>query len=380
MHAGPGRAAPPPPEAVKILHVNTEKTWRGGERQTLYTVQGLRALGLEVEALVRAGRPLAGRLAHVSGARVHAVRGSAGGVWFLARHGRSFDVIHAQTAKGQSLAVLALPFHRRPVIYTRRVDFVPHQTRVTRWKYRCTERLVCISEAIADIMREYGAQVDHVIPSAVCPRSLDPALAAELRERYRLHDRRVVGTVAAMVPHKDPLNLVNAFAEIANRVPDAVCLHFGDGELRGAVDRRVAELGLEDRYLRPGHVVPVEDYFALFDVFVMSSREEGLGSSVLDAFAYGVPVVSTDAGGLKETVTGRGLVCPKEESNALAEAVCRVLGDPEHAKRLAEAGQEAIRTGYSVAAMARSYLQVYRSLPRLSGELPPEPSRMSEGR
>ena len=80
------------------------------------------------------------------------------------------------------------------------------------------------------------------------------------------------------------MTLIDAAAELLGRRDDVVFLHLGHGALLDAARARVAGLGLQDHYLLPGHQPQVEALFPLFDVFVMSSREEGLGSSVLDAF------------------------------------------------------------------------------------------------
>jgi glycosyltransferase involved in cell wall biosynthesis len=95
----------------------------------------------------------------------------------------------------------------------------------------------------------------------------------------------------------------------------------------------------------------------------MSSRYEALGSSVLDAMLQNVPVVSTDAGGLKETVcAGRGLVCAPGDVATMAAHIAWMLAQPEQAKAMAEVARAAVRAEYSVDSMVESYIRVYREV------------------
>jgi glycosyltransferase involved in cell wall biosynthesis len=94
----------------------------------------------------------------------------------------------------------------------------------------------------------------------------------------------------------------------------------------------------------------------------MSSREEGLGTSVLDALARGIPVASTDAGGLPEILEGgTGLLVPAGNPSALADAVERIVTDPALRRSLGGRAREAVRR-FSAARMAEEVLTVYRSI------------------
>src|SRR3546814_12233300 len=107
-----------------------------------------------------------------------------------------------------------------------------------------------------------------------------------------------------------------------------VLLHLGaGGDAEAPARALVQELGLQGHYLFAGFQAGIEDLYRLMDVFVLSSRHEALGTSVLDAFLYSVPVVATDAGGLKELLAqGRGLLCPVGDHDALARSEERRVG------------------------------------------------------
>lgn len=349
---------------MRILQINTEKTWRGGERQTFYTLRGLVAAGVQVELLCRAGAPLAERVSALP-VRVHPVSGQLGALSFLARCRGRYDVLHAQTAKGQSLAAFTKPAHRTPLVYTRRVDFRPSGLSA-RIKYRMTDQTVAISHAIADILADFGVPSVPVIPSAVLPTpaGTEPAvLEIRTRAELGLGDKRILGTIAALVEHKDPLTMVEAVARLRDlRGDDFAFLHFGDGPLLEQAKAKAEALVLAGVYHFMGFSPAAIDYLRIFQLFVMSSKEEGLGSTVLDAFLEGVPVASTQAGGLKELVSRRGLLAPVGDATALAAAMSRLLDETDLRANVTAKARAYVTARHDLGRLCREYISLYKSL------------------
>jgi len=352
---------------MRILELNFERGWRGGERQTLWTSQYFRDAGHDVEVLARAGHPLAARAAQAN-LPVHALAGSGAGMRHVALHGRRYDVLHAQTPPTLTWCVLTQWLHRRPVACTRRVAF-ELKSRFSHVKYRRADLVAAISEAAAKPLRASGIQDIHVIPSAVQPRLPAPRRLADFAAEHGLGDRKVLATVGAMTREKDPLMLVDAVAQLAARRDDFVFVHFGDGPLREPVNQRIREHGLESVYRLVGYQQDVEDFFALMDGFVMSSTMEGLGSSVLDAFLARVPVASTDAGGLREALAdGRGLMSPVGDAHALADHMQSLIDDNDASvaarTRRVELAYQWVLRECSVQAMGERYLKLFDALAR----------------
>lgn len=349
--------------ALRILQINTERGWRGGERQTLLTAVGLRARGHEVELLLRTGSALATR-ARALGLVVHtASQGFAFGCW-LALHGKRFDVLHAQTAQVVAWAVAAAALHGRPVVFSRRTSFaLGASVWLTRLKWRKLDQMVAISEAAAQAPRSLGVST-RVIPSAVLPIIADASRIQNFLKSQALEGRRLVGTAAALSVEKDPVTLIYAAAKVCAQFKDVVFIHWGAaGAASIAAQQAITALGLQDRYLLLGFEPDVEQLFAALSVYVMASRFEALGSSVLDAMLQNVPVVSTDAGGLKETVcAGRGLVCAPGDADALADHISFMLAQPEQARAMAEVAYAAVRAEYAVDSMVEGYVEVYREV------------------
>ena len=126
---------------------------------------------------------------------------------------------------------------------------------------------------------------------------------ANLHEELFLpHQAPLVGNVAALVPHKGQRHLVEAAALVVRKVPDARFVIAGEGELRPALERQIKEHRLEKHVLLAGFRPDVLSLHKAFDIFVMSSITEGLGTSLLDAMAAARPIVATATGGIPEVV------------------------------------------------------------------------------
>ncbi|MHB8259722.1 MAG: glycosyltransferase family 4 protein [Bacteroidia bacterium] len=352
---------------MKILQVNTEKTWRGGERQTLYNIQGFLQQGHEVALLCRKNFPLHQKAKELN-IPIHTVSNGLQAILYLIKHARYADVIHAQTSSGQMYGVVSSLFyktsHKTPVVYTRRVDFVP-QGFFTKLKYTRTHKLVAISSAVKNILENFGLRNISVIPDIAIAKTLNEERAKKLIHFKGWHNKKIIATIAALVPHKDPITMVQAIYYLSQIRDDFMFLHFGEGILQHEVEKEITRLNVSRWYHFMGHVDDVEDFFSVFDVFVMSSQEEGLGSSVLDAFLYKVPVVATNAGGLKEVVTGNGLLCDVKDAKTLALSINEVLNDTNLRKDITDTAYQNVITTYALQTITKQYQEVFNQLQKL---------------
>lgn len=337
---------------LKICHLNTERTWRGGEQQLLYLAAGLRAQGHANLIAARQGSALAER-AEEQGFEVFPL--TPWSEWdpraalrlrrFLVQ-GRC-DLLHAHTAHAAALGALATWGTPIPLIAARRVDFHISRNPLTFWKYHRAARILTVSSAIRAVLLQDGLPADRIavvhsgIDLARLERDSDPGL----REDFGLPAQGpLVGQVAALAPHKDPLNFIRAIAVLARSRPDVHGVMVGSGPLEAAVRAEVDRLGLSKTVLLMGFRTDAHRVLRHFDVFALSSCLEGLGTSILDAMALGVPVVATKTGGIPEAVRHgvSGLLVPPKDPEALAGAMARVLKDGALRERL-------VREGYRTA-------------------------------
>ncbi len=190
-----------------------------------------------------------------------------------------------------------------------------------------------------------------VLSPGLLPGGPDPAKAQGpgLRERYQLGERPLVLSVSRLVPRKAHDVLLRAFAGARERRPDLALAIVGDGPDRERLESLVAELGLEGNAFLPGRLQGVElsQTFAEATLFALLSHHdpektwwEGFGIVFREAGRFGLPVVGTRAGGIPDAVEdgANGLLVPPDDPEAAAEAILRLVGDPELARRLGAEG------------------------------------------
>ena len=346
--------------------MDTAAGWRGGQNQVLLTACGMAARGHHVTLACRAGGILEDR-ARSAGLDVHAFpfRGdwspsAALGLARLARHDRP-AVVHAHDPHALAAALVV----GAPRVGSRRVDFAV-QGRLSRWKYARCERIVAVSEAVAAVLRRDGVAPDRlrVVYEGVPDRRPEPGGRAMLEALGVPPTALVVGSVAVLTDHKDHKTLLSAAAEVVARVPSVHFVIVGDGERKAALHAQAAALGLQGRVVFAGFREDLDRLIPAFDVFCLSSKMEGLGTSLLDAMCFTRPVVATAAGGIPEAVedgvTGR--VVPVQDPAALAAALVAVLLDRSERERLGTAGRRRFEARFSADRMVEATLAVYDEL------------------
>ncbi|MBS1945128.1 MAG: glycosyltransferase [Bacteroidetes bacterium] len=360
---------------MRILHLSTARTWRGGEQQVAYLVEELHRAAQDQLVVCARSSPMAA-LCEKQG-MAHACMPFRMAVdplnaWRLARKAREWqaDLVHVHDSHGHTAAVLANQFFGMglPLVVSRRVDFAISNGFSSRWKYGhpSVKRILCVSRAIAAIMAERLArpQVLRVVYDGIDAGRFAKGADGRLRRALGIGaEVPLVGNVAALAPHKDLFTFIRMAARIREHVPAAHFVLIGAGELQAGLERYAAERGMGAVLTFTGFRTDVDRLLPELDVMAMTSRTEGLGTSILDAFAARVPVVATAAGGIPEVVEqgGTGLLCPVGDDAALAAAVEQVLADGALRSRLVEgAGRKLL--AFTREAMAAATLEVYQEV------------------
>jgi glycosyltransferase involved in cell wall biosynthesis len=185
---------------------------------------------------------------------------------------------------------------------------------------------------------------------------------AGLRARLGLDVRRqYIACVARFHPVKDHRTLLQAFAQLAPRVPDAELLLIGDGQLRHALEAQAEQLGIRPRIRFLGVRRDVPDLLAASDLFVLSSVSEASSLTLLEAMAARLPVVVTDVGGNPEIVRNEvdGILVPRASPDQLAAAVQRILSTPDAGRRMGDSGRERVEAHYRLDRTVQRYYQCY---------------------
>jgi glycosyltransferase involved in cell wall biosynthesis len=160
------------------------------------------------------------------------------------------------------------------------------------------------------------------------------------------------------------MTLIDAVPKLRSEFPNIRVIIVGDGELRPELEAQAERLGIQDVVVFTGFRNDVAELLELFDVFVMPSTMEGLGTSILDALAARKPVVATRTGGIPEIIEdGRtGYLVQPKDAAALADAIARLIHEPAKAARFAEAGRRIIEERFSVSRMVEATENAYYNL------------------
>lgn len=359
---------------MKVLHIDEQTGWRGGEQQASWLMQGLVARGVETHLAARPGSRF---LNDTHGAADAALRRWAvplRGEWdvfsanTLARIVRDaeIDILHAHTSHAHTLACLARrKAGRGRVVVSRRVSFPPRPGVFNRWKYAQPDMFLSVSGRVDETLAEYGipASRRRIVHSAVDPARLD-ALPLSRAELDVPENAPLVVSAGALVAHKDIENLVEAAAIARGAFPDLRVVVAGEGDRRAAIEARVAALGLDGCVTLLGHRNDAPRLIRAGDCYVSSSWSEGLGTSILEALACGTPVVACEAGGAGEMVipgeTGR--LVPVRNAGALADAIIATLDDPGGARAMADRGRAHVEAHFLVDRMVEGTLAAYGAL------------------
>jgi glycosyltransferase involved in cell wall biosynthesis len=359
------------------LHIDTARTWRGGQNQVLLTVNGLRAIGQRAALVAHPDGELRRRAAEGLELIPIAPRTEMdlSAAWRLSRVVKRLapDVIHAHDPHGVAMASLALSLGasstkrdgRAPaLVASRRVDFHLKGNSFSRWKYRQVDCFIAASEAIRTMLVADGVDGDRTVTvhEGIDIEHVAAAPPVNVHEAFWLpHHAPVVGNVAALVPHKGQRHLVEAAHLVVREVPDARFIILGEGELREPLERQVREYKLEKHVLLPGFRTDVLGCIKGFDLFAMSSVTEGLGTSLLDAMACSRAIVATRTGGIPEIVEDgvNGVLVPPRDHAAMAKAIVRLLNDGALRKKMGNAGFARVQARFTVERMVAETASVY---------------------
>lgn len=360
---------------IKVLHIDAEYGWRGGQQQAIYLLERMHTSGWSTALVCQPASDL-WRYCHDHRLPCYPVRMrnelDLYAAYRIARLCRSTGVrvVHAHAAHAHALALWAKFFYPRLYfVSTRRVDFSIRNSVFSRLKYthKRVDRIVCISDLVRRVLLADGVPDSRLttIYSGVDTNKFDSlAIPEGLRTELGIpEDHLLIGTVAAVVGHKDYPNLLRAARMVVDRHPKVSFCAVGDGDHWPLAQQLHKDLDLGRRFVFTGYRRDVGRLLKGFDLFVLASREEGLGTSLLDAQAVGLPVVATRAGGIPEVIAdGRnGRLVPARHPQALAEALLQLAGDTELRQCLGRQAQTDVER-FSIDQTVAAYLDLYKTL------------------
>jgi len=356
---------------MRVLYVDLEREWRGGQSQALLTVKGLSALGHDAQLLSVRGSPLA-RRAEGAGIQVHNVGKEARRIGaalllrkLLSQH--SYDVLHANEPHALTSAWLAGAQERTRVVISRRVAYPLSRGRLARKRYQMAQRIVAISHFVEQSVLESGLSHEKV---AVVYEGVDipPLSTVEARRKKRQRwgvtgNERLLGCVGYLLPEKGQEIAIRALSTLRTKVPSVRLLLAGDGPCRPALEALVQRLGMRDEVIFAGFVEDVAEVYVALDAFVFPSLAEPLGTSLLAAMAWGLPVLAVASGGVPEYVKNgdNGLLVARSDPELFSAGMVRVLSDESLRIALGQKARQTVAEQFSAERMVENTLRIYET-------------------
>lgn len=249
-------------------------------------------------------------------------------------------------------------------------DRYPLMARVEKWMHGRITALVGNSRAVVRQLEEetHGNGNVYLIHNGIeVPDTVPPTRRSDVRESMAIPDDTLVFiTVANLIPYKGHADLLRGFAEIRDRLTmpwRLYCIGRDDG-IGGKLQVLGQELGIGDHIHWEGEQYGIEPYLAIADASILASHEEGFSNSILEGMAASLPMIVTDVGGNAEAVVDgeTGFLVPPQNPAAMAEAILRLVGDPELRARMGRAGRERVKTMFSLDRCTREYEKLYTGL------------------
>ncbi len=341
-----------------VCHVNLAKGFRGGERQAELLVRELSRRGHPQRLVIRRGNELGRRSAGIDRLEIVEVASNpvAAG---LATRGSSVVQIHE--GRGVYSGWLASLVYGIPYVITRRVPNPQRPSFLRDRAYYRAGSVVALSQAVARSMTRYRDIAFDIIPDAHAALAADPDTVASLRRRYA--GRTVIGHVGALDhSHKGQGTIIEAARLAKHSHPDWHFLLCGSGRDEATFRAAIGDL---DNIELTGFVDNIGDYYSAFDVFVFPSLKEAIGSAMIDAMYFGLPVVGSDVDGipefLEDGVNGR-LMRPGDAQGLIA-GIESIVARPDFAAAVRDANIAKAAT-LDAAAMTDRYEAVYKRILR----------------
>lgn len=361
---------------MNILHISSARTWRGGENQIFLLIQGLSELGIRSVVMCPNRAPLGYRIASsdLECPVIHYKKraGLSLRVPLEIRNiasSKNIDIVHVHDAHATNYAFIASIFGmRHPIVVTRRVDFCIKKSTAWKLNHRAISAIACVSNKVKEVLAASGIEGEklQVIHSGVKLQAKSKT-SKETLNSFRIPlGKKVVGFIGALVDHKDPLTFIQMADHLVNHM-EQDHFHFimvGDIEELGiSVRRMIEDLDLSTFIEVIGFQEDMSEIWPRIDIIAVTSTEEGLGTVILEAFDWEIPVVSTDAGGISDIVTHQetGLLAPIKEYKTLAKHIYAISQSRDLGHRLtARAKAEVLRYDYRI--MASKYRKLYKQV------------------
>lgn len=283
---------------------------------------------------------------------------------------QQIDILHCHQYTPWVYGCLAAIGTGKQVIFTEHGRFYPDSS---SWKRKLvnpvldmlTDHITAISEATRQALVGYEylpAKRISVVYNGIHGLEPDDQATRAVRQQYALPDEgMVLGTIARLDPIKNHKMMLDAFSQVLAKHPDTRLVIVGDGEMRGAIEAQIDELGLGKHVILTGYVAKPQHLLNLMDIFLLSSLSEGTSMTLLEAMSLGKPCVVTKAGGNPEIIkhNHNGLVTKNDDADAFAEAIIKLIEEPDTRNSMQQQATQRFTELFTAEKMAEAYAGLY---------------------
>jgi glycosyltransferase involved in cell wall biosynthesis len=360
---------------LNILHIDTEKSWRGGQQQVYYLHESLVNQGINSVLVCNKSSELkkkceAKNLPFLEQSMIGEI--DIFSAYQISKFCKknNINIVHSHSAHAIAIGILVKLFYTKAkLIVVKRVDFPIKKNFLSQLKYnnKRINKIVCISDFIKSVLIKDG--IDHqkllTIRSGVDVNKFKDVNPEEkFRESFGIYRNEfLIGTVAAFAGHKDYPNLIQAFQIVRKKMENVKLCCVGDGPLFEKIKTLANDLKLEKDIVFPGFTNNIGNYLKTFDLFVLASKKEGLGTSIIDAMSVGLPIVATNTGGIPEIIENgkNGILVEPKNPNELANAIVDLINNQDQREML---GKNALQNvfKYSIETTVNKNIELYKKL------------------
>jgi len=279
------------------------------------------------------------------------------------------DLCHLHDAHAHTMAILAAGIFGNDIslILSRRVDFPIGKSFLSRYKYNhsAIKKILCVSNKIREIILPdiQEQQKLETVYSGIDIDKFNPRTGL-LRKELELQDSEIlIGNTSALADHKDYFTFMDVAERLLKNHDQLRFVIIGDGPQKESLIDYAKERKLGSKLVFVRFRRDLPQILADLDVFLITSKTEGLGTSILDAFASGVPVVGTAAGGIPELIENQktGLLCPVRDVDCLSNAIEGLMDSPGLREKLVQAAGEKVKS-FSKRETSNQTLKQYQSI------------------
>ncbi len=337
-----------------ITHLNFAKGYRGGERQTQLLIEELASMGFKQKIVLRKKSALKTRLTNIKDLEIFEINKP----YILSLNiVQGSSLVHAHETKALQFAYFCNLFFKMPYLVTRRVDnSLKTNFFNTRLYSQASECVGVSSVIIKEILRVSPNATTSVIADAYTNTVLNKSKSEEIAHRFK--NKFLVGHIGALDDkHKGQSFLISVAKRMGHSYPEIHFIFLGRGEDEMMLKEQAKGLC---NITFEGFVENVHDYINCLDLFAFPSRNEGLGSVLLDVMQFNVPIVASDVGGIPDIIKSEfnGILVPKCDVDALEKKIIELYEDKNKREYLSLNAKKNI-IEFSPKKMALKYIALY---------------------